>query len=232
MKTIIKRKIPYNYGGTCKGEILLPDISEIKTAYGNSTKWVIISSAIKKLNPEIDFEYLKPRIESRGLDISQIYLEFEGKKITYDAKLLRDPITLKGDNWQEKSHKWEITINGQIFEFYQGIMYRKLKDSFTLNNVLGVLKISIQQLVSGKYDLDTILRCSYAIKPIIEDVLYALVSDASFSVETFPDFCSNIGYDTDSRKALEIYLACQENGEKLRKTGLNISKLQEAFQDY
>ncbi len=232
MKNIIKRKIDYNFSPICKGTILLPDISEIKTTYSNHTKWITISPVIKKLNPDIDFEYLKHDIEHRGLDIDLMYLEFEGKKITYDAKLLREPITLKGDNWKEKSHRWEITINGQNFDFYQGIMHRKPKDSFTLNNIIGLHKVSMQTLTSPKYDLDTILRCSIATKPLIEDVLHALISDASCGSDTFPEFCANLGYDTDSRKALETYLACQENSEKLRKTGLNISKLQEAFQDY
>lgn len=53
--------------------------------------------------------------------------------------------------------------------------------------------------------------------PKIRDVIDCLVSDANSGAETFPEFCSNMGYDTDSRSALETYLACQQGGEKLRR---------------
>ncbi len=51
--------------------------------------------------------------------------------------------------------------------------------------------------------------------PSAADLLYSVLLDASYSAITFEDFCNNLGYDTDSRKALETYLLCQENGKKL-----------------
>lgn len=53
--------------------------------------------------------------------------------------------------------------------------------------------------------------------PKHDEVLYCLLGDEGCAKDTFPDFCANFGYDVDSRKALETYLACQENGRKLRK---------------
>ena len=58
---------------------------------------------------------------------------------------------------------------------------------------------------------------SKATKPEVADVLYCFLSDALCGQDTFEDFCCNYGYDTDSRKALEIYLACQKTEQDLRK---------------
>jgi hypothetical protein len=46
--------------------------------------------------------------------------------------------------------------------------------------------------------------------PKVGDVLGCLLQDAQSGSETFEDFCGNLGYDTDSRKAFDIYLKCQE----------------------
>lgn len=230
MKNIIQNRIDYNFSNLCKGTLLLPDVSEIKTTYSNHTRWLVIDGTIKKLNRGVDFEYLKWDIEHRGLDISQIYCDFEGKKISYEIKLLREPLKLETDNWQERFTKWDVIINNQNFEYYTGIINRTVLNHMTYSEI-GKFRIKIQELTS-KYDLQTLLSCSKAIKPKIDDVLYALISDYQCAQDSFNDFCSNLGYDTDSRKALQIYLDCQENGEKLRKTGLNLDKLSEAFQDY
>lgn len=55
------------------------------------------------------------------------------------------------------------------------------------------------------------------VNPTAIQVIAILLLDASCARGTFEDFCDECGYDTDSRKALETYLACQENGSKLRK---------------
>lgn len=69
-------------------------------------------------------------------------------------------------------------------------------------------------------------------KPELDAVLYALVWDASASEESFDDWCAGLGYDTDSRKALETYLQCQETVTKLRKAGINIPAERERLADY
>ena len=71
------------------------------------------------------------------------------------------------------------------------------------------------------------------IPPNAADVLASLLSDASCAAGTFADFCSDLGYDTDSRKALATYLACQEEGPKVRKLiGKDFAAFQEAAQGY
>lgn len=53
--------------------------------------------------------------------------------------------------------------------------------------------------------------------PTAADVLYCLASDAR-GVEhaTFEDFCSEYGYDTDSRKAERLYEACKRTSKQMR----------------
>jgi hypothetical protein len=53
--------------------------------------------------------------------------------------------------------------------------------------------------------------------PTVDSVLDCLGSDASAADESFEDFCSNFGYDTDSRKAEKTYNACKRSGDKLRR---------------
>ena len=60
-------------------------------------------------------------------------------------------------------------------------------------------------------------KFSKAVNPEVADVLYCLLSDAFCGQDTFEVFCVNYGYDTDSRKALEIYLACQKTEQDLKK---------------
>jgi hypothetical protein len=71
--------------------------------------------------------------------------------------------------------------------------------------------------------------------PSVSDVMYSLLMDAeAIDHPSFEDWAQDFGYETDSRKAEKIYLACLDHGLKLRAmfgdTGL--ATLREAFQDY
>lgn len=69
-------------------------------------------------------------------------------------------------------------------------------------------------------------------KPKLDDVLHSLVMDADACDMSFSEWCSNLGYDEDSRKALDIYIQCQKSADKLRKAGVNIAAERERLQDY
>lgn len=52
--------------------------------------------------------------------------------------------------------------------------------------------------------------------PTVQDILYSLVSDAQCAHgNTFEDFCGELGYDSDSRKAEKLFHACRDTGAKL-----------------
>ena len=77
-----------------------------------------------------------------------------------------------------------------------------------------------------------IAACSVAVPPSVDDVLYSLAMESDACEMSFHDWCGNFGYDTDSRSALDTYLACQENGRKLEKAGINLCEAREAFAEY
>lgn len=69
--------------------------------------------------------------------------------------------------------------------------------------------------------------------PKVEDVVFSLVLDSDACDLSFDDWCSNYGYDTDSRKALAVYLKCQELGVKIRKLlGKHFEAVRKAAQEY
>ena len=54
-------------------------------------------------------------------------------------------------------------------------------------------------------------------EPHAKEVLGCLVSDAQCGEYDFEEFCSNMGYDEDSRRAERIHKACQRTAEKLER---------------
>lgn len=74
----------------------------------------------------------------------------------------------------------------------------------------------------------------FAVSPGAASVLYGLLSEASFGNETHADFCANLGYDEDSRKGLDAYLACQKVSNEFNAffTYEEREKLQELLEDY
>lgn len=73
------------------------------------------------------------------------------------------------------------------------------------------------------------------IEPSTVDVLYYLTMDSTvLDFGGFEDWAADFGYDTDSRAAESIYLACLENTLKMRAyfgaDGMKL--LQDVFQDY
>lgn len=54
-------------------------------------------------------------------------------------------------------------------------------------------------------------------EPDAEGVLDCLLSDASGIDQDFESWASDLGYDTDSRKAEAIYKECQKQTEKLKR---------------
>ena len=67
-----------------------------------------------------------------------------------------------------------------------------------------------------------------------DDFFYSLLSDMRAGEVIFDDFCSDFGYDSDSRKAFTIYEACQQNAKKLRAelTRAEIEELEKKLENY
>ena len=69
----------------------------------------------------------------------------------------------------------------------------------------------------GKHSIawrDGGLNNQVPVYPAIAGLLYSLQIDAEACEQCFDIWCRELSYDTDSRKALETYLLCQQNGMK------------------
>ena len=53
--------------------------------------------------------------------------------------------------------------------------------------------------------------------PQVAYVLACLISDAQCGAQSFEDFCSDLGYDTDSMRAHETWEHCVRTGPRLRR---------------
>ena len=69
-------------------------------------------------------------------------------------------------------------------------------------------------------------------QPKLVDVIHSIVLDADAANQTFEDWCGDCGYDPDSRKALDTYLACQAGALNLRSIGANIPALSDLLANY
>lgn len=89
------------------------------------------------------------------------------------------------------------------------------------------LDASIEHVLTTNKNLAEVLM------PDLKDVECSLVSDAECfeSSSDFDDFCANLGYSNDSRKAELIYKACKDTWGILVKTG-KYEEMKETYQDY
>jgi hypothetical protein len=66
-------------------------------------------------------------------------------------------------------------------------------------------------------DVEYWTGCGIKTAPNAADILNCLTSDAQMGEDSFEGFCGDMGLDTDSRKALDTYTECQQQGAKLRR---------------
>lgn len=154
------------------------------------------------------------------------------KAIEFNATLVRQPLKPKSNDWQETAHKWHITINGQEFDYYSGLAHREAILKHRKSEGGGYTYDELKHKNLTQAGFEQMLKLSKPVKPSLDDVLYCLVSDADAAEMTFSEWCSNFGYDTDSRKALATYELCQQSADKLRKAGIDIAAQRERLQDY
>lgn len=88
----------------------------------------------------------------------------------------------------------------------------------------------------GDASLSTEYRMGSAHKgsPELPPVLWCLLTDADSADQPFEDWCSDYGYDEDSRRALRTYETCRETGRKLGElfSAAELTDLRELFEDF
>lgn len=131
--------------------------------------------------------------------------------------------------------KWVITIEGQTFDYSQGIGFRVSKHDYASEKdkfrvVMG--KNPKKERTNMERYLTEVNTVSKVVAPKLDDVLNCLILDSSFASEMFEDFCSSLGYSSDSIKAFNIYQDCQKNAIKLRTFIKDLNEAVELFQNY
>lgn len=102
------------------------------------------------------------------------------------------------------------TGNVQSFDYYQGMGHRIKRESFSVSRPFITI-----------------------VKPSIADVMYNLLSDYECGQMTFEDFCSDLDYNYDSIKDMNLHRELVEQKNKVAKYfGLAIPKMQKILEDY
>lgn len=153
-------------------------------------------------------------LQAEGITMTCVYAGFE----------MADGDTYGMDKWRITFTKGvkNAVVNNKVtetFDYSTGIGHRAPPSKIDTLNARGKLGPSDKKNNTIWYQ--RVMRELEATRkpqaPKAASVLYCLISDASASEMSFDDWCGEFGYDTDSRKALETYMACQANHTKLCK---------------
>lgn len=169
-------------------------------------------------------EQLAQTLKDDGWDLSYVFKDEEGDdgECVFDVTIKHNGRTFTTGYTKGAAHRiWKKKI-----PYYT-------KDSCWTKYYKPGEKINI----FFKINPDTIKEFKALTEPIpptIEDVLYCLLADASCVQygQTFEEFCSELGYDTDSRKAEKIFNVCRDVWAALIRLGADFEKLNKLFQDY
>ena len=83
------------------------------------------------------------------------------------------------------------------------------KDEWTRTATKYVCKLTFK---NQSYTFNYWIGSAHTKAPSKKDVLYSFFADDVTGMD-FEDFCSEFGYDNDSKKALRIFKACKEQTE-------------------
>ena len=134
---------------------------------------------------------------------------------------------------------WRFTMKNQSFEYFTGLGHRedvtadtKKRAAFDFPGLTE--KDKKGQTMRGRRYLQRVQELRKPQTPPIAGLLYSIILDSAATEQSFSSWCGDYGYDSDSRKALATYTACQENAEKLHRvfTRSQIAHIQELLQEY
>jgi len=178
--------------------------------------------------------------QKQGADfLTKHNLEFRVVHIGHDCPAFcEDAANMKAmdelDKWPRKSHihghHYHVTISAKDRGHFTVDFWNSYADEFhnwaLKHRTLGFASISdapykLQEMINAE-----VRKGKNRFEPTPYDVLAAITkSDPG----TFEDFCSDFGYDTDSRKAEAVYFAVQKEWTKVRRffTAEEIEEMQQ-----
>lgn len=153
---------------------------------------------------------LQQACEAAGITITSLHLYLDWSE---DPKFPRD--------------RWSCTLEYQgkkeTFDYFTGIGHRVPAFGVKQEGLRKWVRTSTgdvafgdkQAIEKGWLILKTVK--GKVVGPSVADVVSSLLIDFDACKSTFDDWCSNLGMDKDSLKALNTYIACQRNGSRLAK---------------
>lgn len=152
--------------------------------------------------------------------------------LKYEVKHLRDPIAQKDEKeWRNTADAWLFVFdNGSTQEYYTGVGHRvaKWQQRDTISEFNRLKKANLTD-----HGFKIFIEVSKPVKPTLDGLLSSLAMDSTAESQSFEDWCSDYGSDTDSRKAFETYTACQKSGKFLRGLGFkDLDALREFYSQY
>lgn len=158
-----------------------------------------------------------------GVTFSAIYRGEKRKALGGDTPM---------DEWSCAFTKGDGREAHEEFEFFTGLGHRtKMEDTAIGRMAARSLKGSHPRSLAWE---DARKAHCKPKAPHVATVLHSLILDSDALGQSFATWCDEFGYDSDSRKALRTYEACQENAEKLLRvfSRAQVGALREALQDY
>lgn len=173
------------------------------------------------------------------------YLKAEGVEYSVIAKGTSKP-------WDSKTvadaYSVAFSKNRDMVEtdFYTGIYHREvLKDGKGVANTIKeeykAMGLPVPRLINTQKHGEEAnerrlgwMDKVYVPYPTAASVLYCLLSDARCGEQNFYDFCDEMGYDSDSRKALATHDTCAKLSIEMRRvfSAAQREQLEELLQDY
>ncbi|VTU31984.1 hypothetical protein H4CHR_02918 [Variovorax sp. PBS-H4] len=160
----------------------------------------------------------KPKLTEREQAVEDALVAMH---VTYDVHHLGERgETRSGDRpWKHDEWMFELVRRDGNPNFSKAIA--AMRQTFRTGTGLRKFPQSYRRL--GKpYTTNTLAwhdeqKLLQPVKPPIASLLHSMFMDASGATQTFEDWCSDFGSDSDSIKALETYRACQQIHNDLRK---------------
>lgn len=192
-----------------------------------------MNATAKELEPR---ERIAAAMAKHGLSITSEFVPFSKSR---NAKPRESGNPWRSLNWTVTLHKAArpiLTTDYAAGEGHAPASKASLTELGGTNSIMRHEAISYELEHGVTYKARTFGAGSRKkFEPDACDVMHSLVSDSDvLDCSTFEEWASNLGYDTDSRKAEAIYRACLEIALKLR-NGLGeaaLQELREACQDY
>lgn len=125
-----------------------------------------------------------------------------------------------------------IAVTASFFETTQELNKDGYNESGDLRNTF-VVKIRYKGKRTSFAFRDSIHNNRIGIFELDESALRGALElwarDTEFGMGTFEEFCEELDYDTDSRKAHGIWLACAKVAQAAQRMGIDIQELRDAL---